>query len=216
MCDRHVPPVNKLVLLVSVIYLNTQSWPFALSGGNTISYRFFIILWTHTYSILEKIIWIIRFILSHCKLFLSILLFSVPFVNLQENNFNMFHVLLWPTLLLVFIAYPTIFPLFCESWVRVCTTTQAQAYTVTRACTLYHCACALQTRLPLSFFRLYTDTKSEAGHETCSSSWLCDRNIWMFFFQLFLPDIISNAREIKRCLHMVCQDIRMCSYIPTW
>ncbi len=53
---------------------------------------------------------------------------------------------------------------------------------LTRACTLYHCACAAQVRLHLSFFKL-TDTWSKAGHETYSSSWSCD-SIFFLNFEL--------------------------------
>ncbi len=66
------------------------------------------------------------------------------------------------------MAYPTIFPLFCEPRAR--------------ACTLYCCACATQVHSHLSFFKLFTDTRSEAGHETCSSSWSCDRNFFLIYF----------------------------------
>ncbi len=48
---------------------------------------------------------------------------------------------------------------------------------VMRTCTLYHCACTAQVRSRLSFLKLFTDMWSEAGQETCSSSWWCDRNL---------------------------------------
>ncbi len=73
-----------------------------------------------------------------------------------------FMFLLWSTLLLVFLAYPTIFPLLCESLVQVCT--------------LYYFSCAANVHSYFSFLKLYTSTRSEAGHETCSSSWSCGRN----------------------------------------
>ncbi len=68
----------------------------------------------------------------------------------------------------LFMGYPVIFPLFCEPLVRECTAMWA--------CKLYHCACATQVHSHLSFLKLFTDTRSKAGHETCSSSWSCNRN----------------------------------------
>ncbi len=42
-----------------------------------------------------------------------------------------------------------------------------------RACTLY----LAQVRSRLGFLKLFTDKRSEVGHETCSSFWSCDRNL---------------------------------------
>ncbi len=50
-----------------------------------------------------------------------------------------------------------------------------------RSCTLYHYACAAQVCSHLIFFKL-TDTRSEVGHETCSSSWSFDRNFRKTFY----------------------------------
>ncbi len=75
------------------------------------------------------------------------------------------------------MAYPTIFPLFCKPRVRGCTITRAWVCTVMRAWTLYHSTCLVQVRSCLSFLKLFTDMRSEAGHETCSSSWWWDRNL---------------------------------------
>ncbi len=83
------------------------------------------------------------------------------------------------------MSYPTIFPWFCEPQTRGCTATQA--CTVTQA---LHCitACGAST-FAFKFFKLFTNMQSEAGHETCSSSWSCDRNLNLhhtngFFFLL--------------------------------
>ncbi len=76
------------------------------------------------------------------------------------------------------LAYPTIFPQFCKP--------QAREYTVTRLCTLYHFACVAQVRSRLSSFKLFTDTRNEAGHETCFSSWSCDRNLNLRHTNAFL------------------------------
>ncbi len=90
------------------------------------------------------------------------------FITLSKHIINMFHGFA--------LAYLTtgslrpillIFPLFCEPRAR--------------ACTLYHSTCAMQVRPHLSIFKL-TDTRSEARHETCSSSRSCDRNFFTFKF----------------------------------
>ncbi len=87
-------------------------------------------------------------------------LFS-KFQQVLSNTLNMFHVFalayhstgfLWPTLLF--------FHCFASGSVYH----HASVYTA-------HCECATQVRSHLSFFKL-TDMWSEAGHETCSSSWV--------------------------------------------
>ncbi len=72
-----------------------------------------------------------------------------------------------------------------------------------RVCTLYHCACVAQVCSSLSFFKLFTDTRSEAGHETCSSPSLCDRNLnlpytsaFYIFDHFFLLKIVTRVNNL--------------------
>ncbi len=87
------------------------------------------------------------------------------------------------------MAYTTIFLLFCEL--------RAGGCTATRVCTPYHCACVVRVRSRLSFLKLFTDTRSEAGHETSSSFWLCDRNLNLLhrnaFFELLLNIVVYSV-----------------------
>ncbi len=69
----------------------------------------------------------------------------------------------WPTLLLVFL-WP---PLLCFHYFA---SHNASVYTV-----------PLRMRI-LSFLKLFTSTRGGAGRETCSSSWLCDRNFDHYYF----------------------------------
>ncbi len=71
--------------------------------------------------------------------------------------------LLWPTLLLVFLE-PTLLFFHCFA-----------SHKRERA----HCTTAHARRKcihNLSFLKLFTTMRSEAAHETCSSSWSCDKN----------------------------------------
>ncbi len=102
-----------------------------------------------------------------------------------------FMFLLWHTLLLVFYSLSCYFS----------TVLLARACTVMRACTLYHSAYVAQVRSHLSFFKLVTDTRSEAGHETCSSSWSCYRNFFsplklLYFFWLMTCFKVLNFLAI--------------------
>ncbi len=77
-----------------------------------------------------------------------------------------FMFLLWPARF--FMAYPTIFPLFCEARARGCT--------MTRVHTLYHCACAAQVGSHLSCLKLFTDGK-QSGTWNMFFFLACNRNL---------------------------------------
>ncbi len=96
-----------------------------------------------------------------------------------------------------FMAYPTIFTLFCEP--------RAGGRTVTRACTLYHWAYAAQVRSRLSFLKLFTDT--------WSGTWnmLLFLVVWQEFFCLLLgPHIrqfeihLGRSSQHRLYTHVAC------------
>ncbi len=76
------------------------------------------------------------------------------------------------------LAYLIIFPLFCEPGVRRVHCTTAHAW-----CKHVHI---------LNSLKLFTNTRSEVGHETCFS-WLCDGN----FFLICKNNAIKNGGKCK-------------------
>ncbi len=95
--------------------------------------------------------------------------------------------LLWPTILLVFYGLPYYFS----------TVLRAASASVYHHANVYTAYCAAQVHLHLSFFKL-KDTRSAAGHETCSSSWSSDRNLFYFFITITLIINFNGVREKGR------------------
>ncbi len=88
-----------------------------------------------------------------------------------------FMFLLWPTLLLVFYGLPYYFS-------TVLRATSAKVYhdaSVYCNASVYTVSLRIRGASTLAFkffiLKLFTDTRSKVGHETCSSFWSCDRNL---------------------------------------
>ncbi len=109
--------------------------------------------------------------------------------------------LLWPTLLLVFFFdLPCYFSSVLRATsARVYCDASASVYTVSlHICSKYVYVC---------FVKLFTDTRSETGHEICSSQRSCDRNLNFhhtnsFFSELnkwkYGPNICHGTAGVKQ------------------